>query len=212
MVDRLAKRLDMDFTVGRGREDHAVALLSRLPILESVNHAAIQTDGPRCFLEVLLEGEAGPVSVGLLHLSAHATEADEDRRMAEIAVVLDAFAGHRHEGRPHVLMGDFNSNSPVALVDLDRLKPRSRREFDANGGALPRRVIQAVLDAGYADSLHAVDPAFAKTAATFTTRHPGQRVDFIFCHGLTPFAAGVETDRLATYASDHYPVFAEVDG
>lgn len=210
VIDRLSKRLDMDFLLGRGREDHSVALLSRLPILESINHAAIRTDGPRCFLEVLVEGETGPVSVGLLHLSAHAAEADENRRMAEIAVVLEAFAGHRHEGRPHVLMGDFNSNSPVAEVDPEKLKPRSRREFDASGGALPRRVIQAALDAGYVDSLHAVDPALARTAATFTTHHPGQRVDYLFCHGLTPTAAGVETDRLATYASDHYPIFAEV--
>ena len=209
VVDRLARRLDMDFLIGQGSGEHAVAILTRRPILESVNHAALLDGGPPCLLEVVIGGDAGPISVGVLHLSAHAAEADEDRRMPEIAAVLNAFAEHRRDGRPHILMGDFNSNSPVAAVDPDRLKPRSRREFDANGGALPRRVIQSVLDAGYTDALHAVDPARAATAATFTTHHPGQRVDYVFSHGLTPTAAGVETDRLATYASDHYPVFAE---
>ena len=212
VVDRIAKRLDVDFLVGRGREGHAVALLARGEIVESINHAAMRADGPRCFLEATVQMEKGPVTIGLLHLSAHAGDADEDARMAEIAVVLHTFAAHRRDGRPHLLMGDFNSNSPVAEVDPEKLKPRSRREFDANGAALPRRVIRAILDAGYVDTLHARHPADAASAATFTTHHPGQRVDYIFAHGLTPVGAWVERDRLATYASDHHPVGAEFAG
>jgi endonuclease/exonuclease/phosphatase family metal-dependent hydrolase len=49
--------------------------------------------------------------------------------------------------------------------------------------------------------------------ATFTTQHPGQRVDYIFTHGVDRrhiADAWIERDRLATYASDHYPVGAEI--
>lgn len=213
VVARVARRLGLDYVIAEGRR-HAVALLSRWPVVESVNVAAIRRDrreserGPRCLLRATVETPSGPVVVGVVHCSAHSSDAAEAAREAEVAVLLECFADDRAARRPHLLLGDFNSNSPVAAVEPEKLKPRSRREFDVNGGRLPRRVVREIVDAGYADCLHAVAPDRAPTAATFTTLHPGQRVDYVFAHGLTPTDAWVERDRLARYASDHYPIGA----
>ena len=72
---------------------------------------------------------------------------------------------------------------------------------------------QRLDDAGYADSLRAFDEQTAATSVSFTTLHPGQRVDYVFTWGIESSRvrdAWVETDRLARYASDHYPVGAEI--
>ena len=213
VVARVARRLGLDYVIAEGRH-HAAALLSRWPIVESANVAALRRDrpeaerGPRCLLRATVETPGGPIGVGVVHCSAHSSDAAETAREAEVAVLLDAFADDRAAGRPHLLLGDFNSNAPVAAVDPQKLKPRSRREFDENGGFLPRRAIGRLLDAGYVDCLHAVAPDDAATAASFTTLHPGQRVDYVFARGLAPADAWVERDRLARYASDHYPVGA----
>ena len=68
--------------------------------------------------------------------------------------------------------------------------------------------------AGYADAFAALHPDAAATAGTLDTIHAGLRVDYTFVWGLPAekiAAAWIETDRLAKYASDHYPVGIELD-
>ena len=70
-----------------------------------------------------------------------------------------------------------------------------------------------MLESWYVDSLLAADPEAAKHAGTFSTQFPGQRVDYIFSWGYPESAVGeawIETDRLARYASDHFPIGAEI--
>ena len=69
------------------------------------------------------------------------------------------------------------------------------------------------LHLGYVDTLHAVRGDETVTAGTFNTQFPGQRVDYLFTHGIPPQrlkSAWIEYDRLAKYASDHFPVGVEV--
>jgi endonuclease/exonuclease/phosphatase family metal-dependent hydrolase len=213
VVERIARRFKMDYVQAVGvKQTKASTLLSRFPIKDSINHAA-RTDGPgKSLLEAtVVTPTSGELVVGVVHLTAGAYEADEQTREKEIAHVLELFAGHRAANRPHVLMGDFNSNSPVQRVDPGKCKEKTRMAWEANGGQIPRRVVQRLFDAGYVDSLQVFNPAAASTATTFTTHEPGQRVDYIFTWGnLKVTDAWVEKDRLATYASDHYPIGAEL--
>ena len=74
-------------------------------------------------------------------------------------------------------------------------------------------MIARLLAAGYVDSVQAVDPTRADTTGTFSTQFAGQRVDYILAHGIAPSrlkSAWIEQDRLATYASDHYPIGLEI--
>ena len=96
-------------------------------------------------------------------------------------------------------------------IDPAECKPATLDAWKANGGGVPRRVIQRLFDVGYVDSLHAFKPQYAIRAGSFTTQHPGQRVDYIFTFGAdAPRDAWIEQDRLARYASDHFPVGVEL--
>ena len=213
VVERIAKRLKMDFVHAPGNA-HASVLMSRWKIRESMNHAALRPELEKSLLRATVATpELGDVTFGVVHLHAHGREPDEAVRERELAVLLDVFRPERDAKRPHIVCGDFNANAPSQQIDPARTKERTRGDWEANGGKLPRRVVQAMLDAGYVDSLHAVDRDSAETTGTFSTQFPGQRVDYIFTHGIDRQRlrrAWIERDRLATYASDHYPVGLEI--
>jgi exodeoxyribonuclease III len=213
VVERIARRLKMDFVHAPGNS-HASVLMSRWTIRESINHAALRPELEKSLLQATVATpELGDVSFGVVHLHAHGGEEDEAIRERELAVLLEVFRPDRGAKRPHIICGDLNANAPSQQIDPARTKERTRKDWEANGGMLPRRVVQAMLDAGYLDSLHAVDAGVAHTTGTFSTQFPGQRVDFIFTHGIALprlRKAWIEQDRLATYASDHYPVGLEI--
>jgi endonuclease/exonuclease/phosphatase family metal-dependent hydrolase len=195
VVERIARRLRMDFVIGRGPGTTASAVLSRWPIRSSVNHAALAPGLTQSFLEAVVVSPVGPEwPVAVLHLPPGATDADEDARLPELAVALDLLRHHRDAGTPHLLCGDLNANA-------------------TEGGRLPTRVVAAVLAAGYLDAYAARHDERRGVVGSFTTQHPGQRVDHVFAFGI-PAAdvrdAWVEQDRLAKYASDHFPVGVEV--
>lgn len=211
VVERIAARGGMDF-IHAPTGGHAGAILSRWPIAVTLNHAVGNGHWMNAFVEarVVEPGGAEWTVVGV-HFAAHASLEKETLREAQ----LDAlFTRLQHlKGRPHLIAGDFNSNAPIQQIDPAKCKPRTREEWAANGGMIPRRVIQRLLDAGYLDTLEAASPTQAATAGTFTTQFPGQRIDYIFAHGIDRSrirSAWVEHDRLAKYASDHFPVGAEI--
>jgi endonuclease/exonuclease/phosphatase family metal-dependent hydrolase len=214
VVERIAARLRMDFIHAPGRTKGASVLMSRWPIRSTINHAPLHELFEKSFLEATVETpDGGELSIGVIHLHAHGREDDERQRERELAVVMNVFDGARRAGRPHILAGDFNANSPIQKIDPAKTKPRTQGDWAANRGMLPRRVVQSILDAGYLDTLQAVDPAKAAQIGTFTTQFPGQRVDYIFSHSIDRRrieAAWVEQDRLAKYASDHFPIGAQI--
>ena len=149
-----------------------------------------------------------------VHLHPRAAEADEAIREREIDAILKITEAKREEKRAHLLGGDFNANSPIQQIDPEKCKPKTRKEIAANGGVLPRRAVAKLLEAGYVDSLYAAAGAAAGTIGSFTTQYPGQRVDYVFTHGIELqriTEARVEQDRLARYASDHFPVVLQLD-
>jgi endonuclease/exonuclease/phosphatase family metal-dependent hydrolase len=213
VVERLANRLRVDFIHAPGNS-HASALLSRFPITRTINHAPLQPQLEKSLLEAVIRlPSQDELAIGIVHLHARPYDADEDVRDREIGIVLDLFAAHRAAKTPHVLCGDFNANAPYQRIDPDRLKPKSRAAWDAQGGRIPRRVVQRVLDVGYVDTLCAFDREAAETRCSFTTEHPGQRVDYIFSYAVPPSAirrAWIVTDPPARDASDHFPVVADI--
>jgi endonuclease/exonuclease/phosphatase family metal-dependent hydrolase len=215
VVERIARRLSMDFIIGSGR-GHASALLSRWPIQRTTNHAALEGRLSRSFLEAVVLDPAGKEwPIGVVHLPAGATEADEEVRLGELGIVLDVLKNYRTDQRAHLLCGDFNSNAPYQRIDPSGCKVKTQKAWKANGGRLPHRVIQTLMDAGYADTFSAVHDEGREMIGSFDTQSPGQRVDYIFGFGVPKVAmrdAWVEQDRLAKYASDHFPVGAEISG
>ncbi|HTL29387.1 MAG TPA: endonuclease/exonuclease/phosphatase family protein [Tepidisphaeraceae bacterium] len=212
--ERIGKRLKMDYVVGESAK-HSAACYSRWRIAESINHSALHPDLKGSYLEVKVLEPAGRTwEIGVVHMPAHALEENETQRERELATLLKIFASHRRERRPHLLVGDFNSNSPIQNIDPTKCKQSTREEWKANGGHIPRRVVQSILDAGYIDTLAAFDLDQAANRGSFSTQFPGQRVDYIFAFGFDKSqvrSAWCEQDRLAKYASDHFPVGVEIE-
>jgi len=205
VVERIARRLRMDYVIGAGGR-HAAAILSRPAIRASWNFAALGGDFLNSFLlaEVQLVGKVA--YVGAVHLRPYASVKEEQERVREVESLLRLT--RRIEG-PLLLAGDFNANSPVQQIDPRRCKPATQKAWEDNGGLLPREAVSRLLEAGFLDTFHAVKEEAAKTLGTFSTHAPGQRVDYIFARGIGRSSikdAWVECDRLATFASDHYPV------
>lgn len=210
----IARRLAMECCLAPGTAT-AAALLSRWPIVQTVNHAPARAGISKSFMEATVRDPADREwTIGVVHLHAHATDADESIREREMDVVLDVFAARRRDGKAHLLTGDFNADSPDQIIDPSMCKPATRSAWNKNGEKLPRRVVTKIHSAGYVDTLAACDPEGARTSGTFTTQHPGQRVDHIFAFGVERArirAAWIEQDRLAKYASDHFPIGVEIE-
>lgn len=213
VVERIATRSKMDFIHATGGEKGA-ALLSRWNIRQTIDHVALGGNDFRSFLEATVIDPGGfEWTIGVVHLHPRAFEADERLREKQVARLLEVFQDRREKKTPHLLVGDFNSNSPIQQIDPARCKEKTREAWEANGGSIPRRAIQRLLDAEYVDTLDAVDPGAAKRVGSFTTQFPGQRIDYVFSWGFERpkiEQAWIEQDRLATYASDHYPVGAQI--
>jgi endonuclease/exonuclease/phosphatase family metal-dependent hydrolase len=213
VVERIAQRLKMEYVQAEGRK-HGGAILTRGGILESINHSLIHDEFSDCVLEATIDLAGAEWTVTAVHLRPRAKLEDEAAREREIAAILDIFAKHRQEKRPHLLAGDFNANSPIQHVDPAKCKRRTQEDIAANGGTLPRTAIQKLLDTDYVDTFHAVAGSTAAKTGSFTTQHPGQRVDFIFSYGIDPRRikeAKIEQDRLAQFASDHFPAVVEIE-
>ncbi|HMB95101.1 MAG TPA: endonuclease/exonuclease/phosphatase family protein [Tepidisphaeraceae bacterium] len=213
VVEQIAGDLNMDFLHARaGRKGSAI--LSRWNIRQTIDHAALRDENLKSLLEATIVDPSGREwIVGIVHLAAHAREKDEQKRERQIELVLDIFSEYRKTNRPHLLAGDFNSNSPIQQIDPQQCKPETRQEWQANGGGIPRRVVQKILDADYIDTLAAFDLPQAKTNGSFSTDFPGQRVDYIFAFGIEApkiKQAWIEKSPLAKEASDHFPIGAEI--
>src|SRR5829696_4462161 len=99
----LADRLEMDFVPAPGNK-RGSALLTRWTIRDSINHAPLRKALNKSLLEATVVTPAGEEWVFCVpHFHAHAGEEDEQKREAELDVVLEAFAGHRRAERPHFL-------------------------------------------------------------------------------------------------------------
>jgi endonuclease/exonuclease/phosphatase family metal-dependent hydrolase len=211
VVRHIARRLNMDF-VHADAGSHAGAILSRWPMKMSINHAATEGHWMNAFVEAHVIDPAGvewPI-VGV-HFAAHASLEREQLRERQLH---DLFRRLKHlQGKPHILAGDFNANAPSQQIDPARCYPGTQQKWIDNGGLLPRRLVGKLLDAGYVDTLHTIAPDLADVTGTYTTHSPGQRIDYIFTHGIERSrirSAWIERDRLAQYTSDHFPIGAEI--
>jgi exodeoxyribonuclease III len=213
IVAHIAKRLGMEFVHAAGHR-HGAALLSRWPIVESVNHAPLREGLSNCLLEATARDPSGrDWIIGVVHLHPYAKDEDDRIRQREVGIICSVFSDLRAAGRPHLLAGDFNADSPIQRIDPAACKASTQKAWLDNGKQLPRGAVRKLLDAGYVDTLHAALPEQAARLGSFSTRFPGQRVDYCFAFGWDGRiqSAWIEQDRLAKFASDHFPVGVEVE-
>lgn len=159
------------------------------------------------FLEVVPEGDR--VRVFGVHLSAVLAAWTEHRRDLELRALLRSI--DRHRSRFHVLTGDFNTVAPGENFKVGHLPMRLRPLMWITGGSVRWRTIQAVMDAGYADTfrvLHPNDPGM-----TLPTVAPLLRLDYVFVPRQQVdrvLSCAVVRTADAVGASDHFPVVSDL--
>jgi endonuclease/exonuclease/phosphatase family metal-dependent hydrolase len=117
VIEEIAARLGMQLITGGesgNYRDYQIALMTRLPIVYTKvhNRPGIMA---RPLLEVCVEEEDGQqLTAFVTHLSAafNRGRGGGGIRLREVREVLKITAPLREQGRPHVLMGDFNSMAP----------------------------------------------------------------------------------------------------
>jgi endonuclease/exonuclease/phosphatase family metal-dependent hydrolase len=118
VLEEIAETLGMQLVATSGDrargQEYPMALLTRLPIVYSKIHVSPSLSD-RPLLEVCVEeAEGQQLTVFLAHLSAAFNRrwAGNHLRQREVAEILRIMAPLRAEGKPHILMGDFNTLSP----------------------------------------------------------------------------------------------------
>jgi endonuclease/exonuclease/phosphatase family metal-dependent hydrolase len=117
VLEEIAEELNMQVVTGGDApscKDYPLALLTRLPIVTIKVH---ERPGvlPRPLLEVCVEEENGEhLTVCVTHLSAafNRGRAGGELRLREVTEILRITAPLRAEGKPHLIIGDFNSLAP----------------------------------------------------------------------------------------------------
>ncbi len=153
---------------------------------------------------------AGPLTV----VSTHLNPFSPYRRMREARWLA---ARHASSRRLVLLAGDLNALDPGSdhAAELAGLHRMYRRRHLAPDGTVDTRAIAAVLDAGFADLWRGGgDPHTAPTTAGGGREFSGMRLDYLLAS--RPLAARAGAARVVRgdeteYASDHYPVTADLD-
>lgn len=194
-AQELARGLGLELLHAEANSEFAIGWLTRGPLARGVNHRLPVLE------KTLLEAEYGGVHLFATHLAAGRREEHETRRIAEVEAILAVLG--RCAG-PHVLVGDFNAVAPDEPIGDP--PPEERVEHVA------RRPVALLLEAGYVDCYRAAHPEPA--GWTYLSHHPWARLDFVFASpdlGRRLVDAGLRDDGTARIASDHLPVWAELD-
>ncbi len=205
-IETLAHELGMRLVFGEANCEYHIALLTRLPITQAMNHRAPELEKTALEVHALWDGQ--PLRIITTHLKANISQ--EPRRVVEIDTVLQ-LTGPAGEGLS-LLLGDFNSLSPADEFMSDMQTTDEDEAFAERAYAAPRLVIPRVLAAGYVDVFRQMHPS--ATGYTTKTPAPVVRIDYIFASPALARRA-VQADRvespLVILASDHMPVRADFE-
>lgn len=200
-LERLAASYGHSYVVTNIKkgDNYPVALTSKYPvevvakITEGVSHGAIH---------VRIKG----VNIVVLHLWPHATGSNgypdgNSYRMGEITAFLDGtLKAHPGENR-WLMMGDFNSVSPLDIDDLP------------GGVGLNYDVHTKILGSGYHDLMRSYRGYFIPSCPTAAFAGGNDtRIDFIYgSSAMLSDMTCVETirDDFTDTRSDHYPLMTE---
>jgi exodeoxyribonuclease-3 len=141
------------------------------------------------------------------HVASPGDGLGEEYRLQEIGIYMDSTIRKYPAEKNWLMMGDFNSKSPV---DSTSLSGAATSDF---------RVHRAIMQAGYSDALRYYRNEFQRSTPTvyggWTGDRPGycgSRIDFIYgTPGIlqnVTFARMIYDDFTDNY-SDHYPVMLD---
>lgn len=204
-----AAALGMTAHLARSLTGQPVAVLARPP-LRFTRTAAVRLRLHHAAAVAEVPTTAGPLTV----ISTHLNPFSPYRRMREARWLAARYAS---ADRLVLLAGDLNGLDPATdhTGALERLDPLYRRRHLARDGGADTRAVAAFAAAGFHDLWRGDgDGRTAPTTAGGGREFSGMRIDYVLAGA--PLAARAQGARVlrggaAEYASDHYPVAADLD-
>jgi exodeoxyribonuclease III len=209
-VASLARDLEMQLIFGEANCEFHVALLTRLPVMRSLNHRPPELE--KAALEVETQWEGQPLRIITTHLKANIGQEAKREVEVEALLRLTGPAGGPTGAELRLLLGDFNSLSPADHFTPNFEISEEDAAFAQRAYAPPRLVVPRLLAAGYVDLYRQMRPG--EPGYTTKTPTPVVRIDYIFASPALAQRA-VYCDRvespLVILASDHMPVRADFE-
>ena len=205
VIERLAN--DTGLSYWAAQRSHSIAYISRAKVDYHEWH--YPAGAKHSFLEIVPAGSEARIFG--LHLSARFSKWSERQRGREIRNLLKGIERHQHGF--HVLVGDFNTLAPGEILDVRKMPAWIRALVWISGRDIQRETIQVMLDAGYADGFRLLHPDIK--GYTFPIWDPHLRLDYVFVPANSADRLKecevVEQPRQVLNASDHLPLFAQLE-
>lgn len=189
------------------------ALLSKYPITSAEN----MTEILKPFVRAKVNFNGIPVNIDIAH--PHPDNSNEEKEKF-FRRILESRKELEHKN--YILTGDFNSLSPEDKYNRERLI-RGYEKFDKTskktvGKLMSDKSISYLLSQKLIDSHRRIHKKLDKTDYTMPTdfltknKDSSMRIDYIFCSkDIEIKDAGIIKNELSEKASDHYPVYAELE-
>ena len=210
IVTGFADALKMQSFIAAGR-GFSIALLSRWPIVESINYRAF----PPIWDTVLDAGVEYQAGRRLYLIGVHPIAFPgtflEYWRIWELSIALKRASAHREQAC--IIAGDFNAIAPGDRVLTDGAPLEMRLFYAVQLGRIFRQAIRRVLAASFVDCYRHLHPG--EDGFTIPTPTPKVRLDYIFANSqASSWLKMCEVARqpeAVNRASDHFPLVAEFD-
>jgi exodeoxyribonuclease III len=190
-----------------GEFDYHVAIFSKYKLKNIIKLQPLM----RACLISIVETPLGEISIASLHLTPYY----EDLRLPEINIIVDY--QKKYENR--ILMGDMNSLSKYDGYAPEMIKTFNEMQMKkfTTDGKFRFDAIDKIMSNGYLDSAIEMKKNKISTAPTSINEysaHSNMRLDYIFIsknlfNRLNSYSA--VKNKLTEKASDHYPIFIELN-
>lgn len=205
LIGRLAEVTELPHWAARSR--YSIGYISRFELSHYEWH--YPAGAKHFFLEMVLKGSEARIFG--LHLSSTFSKWSERQRLREIQALLKSI--EKHQGGFHILVGDFNTLAAGEVLDVKRMPAWIRGLVWLSGRDIQRDTMNHIKDAGYIDCYRSLHPD--TKGYTFPVWDPHLRLDYMF----TPAQFGNRISKIevmdklekAPKASDHFPLYAEVE-
>ncbi len=191
---------------GDGNEYH-VAIFSKRPWSKLIEVKPLDRAG----ILVVVDSPFGEIAI----LGTHLTPYTEDMRLQEASTILAALEPYDQK----IIMGDLNSLSGADGYDDTMIKGFNDMQIKkfTSDGVLRYEVMDMFTKGGFVDAALKIEKNKEITAPTMINEHgahTNMRLDYILISSsiadrLTSYSV-IKTE-LTNYASDHYPVVAELN-
>jgi endonuclease/exonuclease/phosphatase family metal-dependent hydrolase len=187
------------------------ALLSKYPIVNAEN----LSEPLKPLLRAQVNIKEVPLYLDIAHPHPDNSNQEKDKFFKRI---LES----RNKDKNYILAGDFNSLSPEDKYNREKLI-RGFKTFDKNpeqsvNNLMEGKTIQYLLSHGLVDTHRKIHKKFVESDYTMPTdflsknKESAMRIDYIFCSpDIKIKDAGIIRSKEAEKASDHYPVYADLE-